>query len=82
MDQDLEFIHAEIDSLSWHLNRRHGVLDRLVSEARRGRWLHPETTEAMRLISDANALRKMADEMLRIRNELVGNMPNLSEAAE
>ena len=82
MDQDLEFIHSEIDSLSWHLNRRHGVLDRLVSEAQRGRWLHPETTEAMRLISDANALRKIADEMLRIRNELIGNTPEPMQAAE
>lgn len=83
MEQDIHFIHREVDSLSWHLNRARGVLDRLDGEIKHGRFLHPETSEAIDLLNDANALRKIADDMLRRRNQLIANMPKVQlEAAE
>ena len=82
MDQDLEFIHREIEDLSWHLHRVRGVFSRLNREIENGRWIHPETTEAIRLRVDAETLRGIADELLRKRNALVAQMPQLTEAAE
>ena len=81
MEHDLAFIHSEIDSLSWHLNRNRGLLDRLDNEIERGRWVHPETTEALRLTSDATCLRLMAAALELRRDKLVGNMSRM-EAAE
>ena len=82
MDQDLEFIRTEINDLSWHLNRARGVFDRLEREIDRGRWIHPETTEAADLLNGATELRKIADQLLSKRNSLIGNMPRVIEAAE
>ena len=82
MDHDLTFMHQEVDSLSWHLNRNRGIFERLEKVIESGRWIHPETTEAIRLLNDANTLRDIADEMLRKRNQLIGNMPKLLQAAE
>lgn len=80
MDQDLEFLHSEVDSLSWHLNRHGGIFTRLNRQIAAGRYIHPETTEALRLLNDANLLRSIADEMLRKRNALIANMPSLQAA--
>ena len=80
MDQDLEFIRTEINDLAWHLRRRNGLLDRIDREIERGRWIHPETTEALRLVENAKELRELADKLLERRNKLVANMPNLQAA--
>ncbi len=82
MTYDLDYIHSEVNSLSWHLSRTRGVFDRLQRTIDQGQYIHPETTEAIRLLNDAKLLREIADELLRKRNALISNMPRLVEAAE
>jgi hypothetical protein len=74
LSSTLNSIHTEIGLLDWVTNQLHGYFDQVDAQTARGLFIHPESTEAIRLDTDVRTLRRLAAQIEQRKTELLKNM--------